>query len=129
MADSLSDLQQHSLSDRELVLPLPEALAALEALASSRVPVLGWEGWIRYPDGRVGHSRQHQGSVSIDRDPGEALIDYVRRSIDLTRRTITLAQDSWDREPEIHGGQLYFCITPADAQFVRRPCSRKREWS
>ena len=115
VSDLLSRLMQDSLSDRELVLRLPEALAALEALATAQVPVLGWEGWIRYPDGRVGHSRQYQGTVSIDRDPGEAMTDYIQRSVSFTRTTIIADQDAWDREPEVPNGELYFCITPADA--------------
>src|SRR5688572_14334894 len=112
VSDLPSDLMQSSLSDRELVLRLPEALAALKALAAGNLPVLGWEGWIRYPDGRVGHSRQHQGSVSLDRDPGETMPDYVQRSVGFARTTIIAAQDAWDQEPEVPGGQLYFCITP-----------------
>jgi hypothetical protein len=26
---------------------------------------LGWEGWLRYPNGQVGHSAQHQGTVDL----------------------------------------------------------------
>jgi len=41
--------------------------------------------------------------------------DYVQRSVGFARTTIIAAQDAWDQEPEVPGGQLYFCITPADA--------------
>jgi hypothetical protein len=110
--DLLSDLKQHSLSDRELVLRLPEALEAVKALAAANVPVLGWEGWIRHPDGRVGHSREHQGTVSIEQEAGEAKTDYVDRSVSIAQKSMIAAQEEWDRRAEVPGGQLYFCITP-----------------
>jgi hypothetical protein len=112
VSDLLSDLKQHSLSDRELVLRLPEALEAVKVLAAAKVPVLGWEGWIRHPDGTVGHSREHQGTVSVEQEAGEAFTDYVDRSLSSAQKSMIAAQEEWDRRAEVPGGQLYFCITP-----------------
>lgn len=59
---SLENLQQYSASTRELVLPLPLALEAIALMEQLKIPVFGWEGWIRLPGGRLGHSALHQGN-------------------------------------------------------------------
>ena len=111
-SDLTFPFMQSSLSTRELVLRLPEALVVLEALAAAKVPVLGWEGWIRYPDGKVGHSREYQGTVSIDRNPGEALSDYVQRSVSFARQTIIDSRDAWDRELRFRAGNSISASLP-----------------
>ena len=96
---SIEALQQYSASHRELVLSLPKALEALAAYEAKGVKVQGWEGWLRYPDGRLGHSRVHQGTAG---GPWERP--------DLAR-TMQEAQAEHDREPERPGTELLFSIT------------------
>jgi hypothetical protein len=49
------ELALQSASPNEVVLPYLQAIEALEVYARARRRVLGWEGWIRRPDGSVGH--------------------------------------------------------------------------
>lgn len=59
----IPELQRFSASATELVLPLIQALEAVEFFERSGSTVLGWEGWLRYSDGRLGHSSKHQGTA------------------------------------------------------------------
>lgn len=59
---TLADLQRLSVSQSELVLPYPHAITALQLLEATDAILMGWEGWLRYPDGRLGHSDMHQGT-------------------------------------------------------------------
>ena len=101
---NISELQTKSASDQELVLPLASALEALGILERSGVVVLGWEGWLRYPDGRLGHSAKHQGTSS------EQLATPPEQRAWLSR-TMRLSQSEHDASPEIPGSELLFCIT------------------
>lgn len=49
-------LRSQSLSKREIVLPYQQALDALEILVVAKLAVVGWEGWVKYVDGRHGHA-------------------------------------------------------------------------
>ena len=60
-------LARKSISDLEIVLPMPEALEAIDFLESKDVQILGWEGWVKSMDGRVGHGSAPQGTVSLRR--------------------------------------------------------------
>ncbi len=73
--------------------------------------VIAWEGWIRYPDGRVGHSAKHQGSFDFQPEEGEPHLQAVQRAAEPAKQTIAEAKTEWDREPEVPGASLYFCIT------------------
>jgi hypothetical protein len=101
---TLSELQAKSASINELVLPLPEAIAALGILEQSGDPLLGWEGWLRRPDGRLGHSARHQGTVDLSHlSPSEA---YA-----FAKSTMQQSQAEHDSNPEVPGSELLFCIT------------------
>ena len=101
-----AELVQRSLSDREIVLEYADALAALEHLSRADRKLLGWEGWLRHPDGSAGHSSRHQGTVSLEHlSPSEAVA--------LCRDTINSAHAAWERDPEVLGARLYFCLTVA----------------
>ena len=90
-----------SISERELVLPYREALELVDVARRSRVLILGWEGWLRYPDGAPGHATQ-QGTVSLH--------DLsVCEAADLVASTIRDDYAHWRREP--HEEELLFCIT------------------
>gem|GEM_PF-4720331 len=38
-------------------------ITALQMLEAAGAPLLGWEGWLRYPDGTLGHADKYQGTV------------------------------------------------------------------
>lgn len=99
--DIPKELLSHSLSDREIVLPYPDVIAMIHRLPQFGLRLLGWEGWLRYPDGRVGHSGR-QGTVDLsDMSPVDAAEFCIR--------TIEEAHAEAMREPE--PGELYFCVT------------------
>jgi hypothetical protein len=102
-----ANLAERSLSARELVLPYPQVLDALDALERRECGLSGWEGWIRYPDGRVGHSARHQGMAGME---SLARSEAYR----LVRAAIEEAQDQWVVQPESPRGELYFCISAAN---------------
>jgi hypothetical protein len=92
----------HSATDREVVLPFAEATEALDYLDRQGWRFLGWEGGVRHRDGRLGHSTQYQGTVTLAGTP-----DDVQMGLDIIRAE----QERWDLDPEVPGGQLLFCLT------------------
>jgi hypothetical protein len=112
------DLQAQSLSKREIVLPYREALQALDVLADANWAVLGWEGWVRYPDGRYGHAPNGMGTVMLDQADGEGWDAYVRRSARFCRDTIEVEQQLWNADPGHASLTLYFCLTPTEEVYA-----------
>ena len=104
MAALLRELQLRSASSVELVLEYADALAALDALENSGATVLGWEGWLRHADGRLGHSGRYQGTADLS---------GLSRSqaYDLCRTTITDAHSEYLTAPEVPHAQLLFCLS------------------
>ena len=100
---TLTDLQQLSASQNELVLPYVQAMKALELLESAGASLLGWEGWLRYPDRRLGHSPLHQGVDTSKLAPSEAYR--------LARDTICISQKEYESTSAMADVQLLFCIT------------------
>jgi len=101
---SIAEFQSKSASPNELVLPLSEALEALQLMAQSSVSVLGWEGWLRYPGGKLGHSQQHQGTAPAPQLSQVELYAWLRS-------TMQDSQVEHHRNPEVSGSELLFCIT------------------
>ena len=99
--DIPKELLSRSLSNREVVLPYPDVIARIHRLREFGLRLLGWEGWLRYPDGRCGHSARHQGTVDLSDIPAQ-------EATELCIRTIEQAQAEATREPE--AGELYFCV-------------------
>jgi hypothetical protein len=103
---NLDDLQRMSASPTELVLPLVQALEAIDLMASSNIAVLGWEGWLRHVGGRLGHSNRHQGTAGDEPFATAAGYAWIRETM----------QDSHAAhlaDPEVDGSELLFCITAA----------------
>lgn len=100
-----SDLASRSLSTREIVLCLDDAIAAVEHLARGAHRLEGWEGWVQLPGGGRARSLEHQGPFILPSDAGQA----AARAIEQMRG----AQATWDRRPEYEGGRLYFCLVLA----------------
>lgn len=96
-------IRAQSISDREVVLPLDAALAAIDIIEARGLHILGWEGWLKYPDGRHGHGGP-MGSASLENlSPADAA--------ELCRRTIAEEAARWREENPRRAEQMYFCIT------------------
>jgi hypothetical protein len=102
-----SDLAQRSLSNREIVLSLPDAERAIEHLGKTGRRLEAWEGWVKFADGSRTHSLRHPGSFVLPTDGARAAA--------VTLESIRRAQATWDRSPEYPGAALYFCLTVAPA--------------
>jgi hypothetical protein len=99
-------LLQASAKGNELVLPYAMAQEALDALEAGGVPILDWEGWLRYADGRLGHSGSHQGTADLsDISATEAYM--------LCRTTMAMANAEHLENPEREETELLFCLTHA----------------
>ena len=101
-----ADMLRGSMSNREIVLPYPEIVACIHRLSDFGHRPLGWEGWLRYPNGQVGHSAQHQGTEDLSGLSAAQAAEFCIRTIE-EAHAIAM------REPE--AGELYFCLTTAAA--------------
>ena len=97
-------LRKQSLSHREIVLPYQQALEVLSVL-------VGWEGWVKYPDGRHGHTPGGVMGIEVARKARETWADYVERSAQLCRETMNREQQAWEANPEYAHLVLCFCLT------------------
>jgi hypothetical protein len=104
-------LREQSLSQREIVLPYRQALEALWVLMTARWALLGWEGWVKYPDGRHGPTPGGVMGADVARKEGETWADYVHRSARLCRETMTREQQAWEANREYAHLVLCFCLT------------------
>ena len=100
--DIPAELLSHSLSDREIVLKYPAVISIIRRLPEFGLRALGWEGWLRYPDGQVGHSSVHQGTVDLSDLPPE-------EAAEVCISTITQAHAEAMQQPGV--AELYFCLT------------------
>jgi len=98
------EIARHSISHREVVLPLNAAIAAIDWFAINQIHLLGWEGWIQSADGRVGHGNAPQGTTSLE---GLSIPDAA----DFCRRTIRAAALEWSKTYPETTDRLHFCIT------------------
>lgn len=103
--DALEEVEKWSLSQSEIVLSYQDAVKTIRIFGKAGVRVAGWEGWLRYPDGRFGHSIRYQGTSGI-----ETLSQAESNSLIL--ESINSAQLAWDIEAEVEGAELLYCITP-----------------
>jgi hypothetical protein len=98
------NLASRSISSREIVLPLKEALEAISILEKSGKPIAGWEGWVKTKDGRVGHGNAPQGTVNLSNLPVHEAAEFCRH---------TMQQESilWQTQNNGSTDELHFCIT------------------
>jgi hypothetical protein len=101
-------LALQSASPSEVVLPYLQAIEALEVYARARKRVLGWEGWSRTPDGKVGHVDPIMGTGDLSK------LD-VQQAMATCRRTIDEAHSAWSASASSHDAELLFCIAIAAA--------------
>jgi len=99
-----SHLQKRSISQREIVLPLVDALEAIDYLESQSVLILGWEGWVKAADGRVGHgSAGYLSALTAHLSVAEAAAD--------ARKTNQAGALDWQEKCGDSTDALHFCIT------------------
>jgi len=106
-----TELRDKSLSGREITLEYEDALSAIDLFIKNRWGLLGWDGWILLPDGKVTSSLDHQGTCPILKEETETWDEYTQTSAEFCRRTMEISQGSWNHKPEVEGGLLYFCLT------------------
>lgn len=97
-------LRELSISDKEIVLPLQAALEAINFFESQQIKILGWEGWVKDAQGRVGHGSAPQGTVSLDHLP-------LKEAINLCRSTIVSESAQWEVDNKGTDDVLHFCLT------------------
>ena len=97
-------LREASISQREIVLPMAEALEAVDLLESKGVQILGWEGWVKDAQGRVGHGSAPQGTGSLQ-------YLSVHEAAQLCRTTIPADAAQWTQDDPGSTDALHFCIT------------------
>ncbi|WP_445178759.1 hypothetical protein [Pseudomonas sp. McL0111] len=100
---TLADLKRLSISQSELVLPYPHALTALQLLEATGAILMGWEGWLRYPDGRLGHSDVHQGTTDTSAISSSEAYSWTMASMTLSHKEHELQNETTDIK-------LLFCI-------------------
>ncbi|MFL1456388.1 hypothetical protein ACJO5Y_18255 [Marinobacter sp. GN3S48] len=93
-----------SISEREIVLSLDAALEAVDYLECHGRQILGWEGWVKTPDGRVGHGSAPQGTVSLEELS-------IAEAAAVCRATMPEDANSWAAENPTSPESLFFCIT------------------
>ena len=100
----LENIKNKSYSRDEIVLEYDDAIKLLNYCELSNIKILGWEGWIKYSDGSIGHSQKYQGTND--------LFDInISDAIALSKNTINLAHSEWKTKPEIENATLLFCFT------------------
>ena len=97
-------LKDVSISQREIVLPMAEALEAIDLLESRGMQILGWEGWVKDIQGRVGHGSAPQGTGSLQELS-------VQEAANLCRATIPAHATQWAHDNPGSTDALHFCIT------------------
>jgi len=110
------ELRSRSLSDREIVLNYADTLEAITLLIDQQVAIVCWEGWLRYSDGRKGHSGLFQGTYGINRETGETWGDYVDRAAAFCKETVGKSFRLWQQAPEPTGAELFFCLSLASEE-------------
>lgn len=101
---SIEEIKSRSASKREMVVDYLDAIRLLDIYERSGVKILGWEGWVRHPGGRLGHSKKYQGTVDLSAMPNSS-------AVALAKSTIIQAHEEWGSVPEVDGAILLFCIT------------------
>ena len=101
---SLEDILARSYSPREIVVSYIDAMELLHHYKNMDLKILGWEGWIKHPDGSLGHSKKFQGTTDLSK------MDHFS-ALALMKSSMMQARTQWESKPEIDGAELLFCIS------------------
>lgn len=99
-----TQFRERSISERELVLPVPDALKAIDLLEAKGAFILGWEGWVKDSKNRVGHGSAPQGTGSLENLS-------AAEAADTCRKTIPIEAERWSKEHPSTDEKLHICIT------------------
>ena len=102
--NSFEDIKKRSASKSELVVNYRDAMELLYIFEGEGTQILGWEGWIKFSDGRLGHSPKYQGIADL------ATLD-LKAAIALVKSTIMQSYNEWNEIEETSDGELLFCIS------------------
>jgi hypothetical protein len=108
------ELARQSRMEKEIALPYPAVLEAIDALEAQDIYLLGWEPLATRPDGRFGtYPAPGIGGLSLDLpSPDEDWRAAVERSAAIHRDTIKNEWRTRASSPPQEGVELIFCITP-----------------
>ena len=98
------EIKSRSKSSKEIVVEYLDAIKLLYIFEQNNTSVLGWEGWIKYPDGSLGHSKNHQGTTDLSCSSNSSAIALIKDSL-------IQAHTKWEVKPEVNDAELLFCIT------------------
>ena len=101
---SLEDIRSRSKSTSEMVVSYTDAMELVDIYKNNDTKILGWEGWIEHPDGTLGHSKEHQGTVDLSSMDNLSALAFAKA-------TIMQSHTEWEAKPEINDAVLLFCIT------------------
>ena len=101
---SLNEIESRSASKDEIFVEYMDAMELLHIFVENNTRVLGWEGWIMFPDGSLGPSQKYQGTTDLSAMPNSS-------AIALAKSTIMQAHAEWEEKPEVENAVLLFCIT------------------
>ncbi|MCP5326566.1 MAG: hypothetical protein H7A09_09630 [Oceanospirillaceae bacterium] len=101
---SFEDIKGRSESEGELVVGYTDAMELLYLFEQSNTQVLGWEGWLKYENGKLCHSQKYQGTSDLSAMPNGSAIALIKS-------TIMQAHTEWQEKPEVSNASLLFCIT------------------
>lgn len=101
---SFEDIKKRSESEDELVFDYTDAMELLHLFEQSNTQVYGWEGWLKYDNGKLCHSQKYQGTSDLSAIPNGS-------AIALLKSTIMQAHTEWQEKPEASNASLLFCIT------------------
>ncbi|MGI8911273.1 MAG: hypothetical protein ACR2JR_12080 [Rubrobacteraceae bacterium] len=105
------DLRTKSLSEQEIVLGREDALRAVDILVANGFAILGWEGWVEHPGGRIGHHEHYQGGTMRERHEHEPWEMFTAEAADFCRRAMNLAYSEWMEAADAASLSLFFCVT------------------
>ena len=100
---SFEDIKSRSESGSELVVGYTDAMDLLYLFEQADTQVHGWEGWLLYKNGQLGHSKKHQGTADLTAMSNTSAIALIKC-------TIMQAQTEWQEKPEVSNADLLFCI-------------------
>ena len=101
---SYEDIKARSESKDELVVNYTDAMELLYIFEQNSIQVIGWEGWLKYDNGKLGHSAKYQGTTDLSSMTNNSAIALVKS-------TIMQAHTEWQEKPEVSDADLLFCIT------------------
>jgi hypothetical protein len=106
---------------REIALPYPEVLEAVDALEAESVLLLGWEALATYPDGRFGAypSSMIGGLVGASIPAVSDWDDAVGQSAAQHRATIEREGQTRESTLPKKGVELIFCLSVATRDEAR----------